>query len=909
MPPRETRVRRSINFKLGCLVAGAVAVAAVTIGLAMALHELGRFAAERREALFATASAFSSAVADPLAAGDAPSIRKALRAISKLPGVVEAEVHAADGSLVADLGGAARLSDDVDLTEATDAFVNLRLLTAYTVKVSVPVVSSGSDIGRLVLINETGDILGALGELMLGVVAAGVLALAVGLGFSLRLQRGITRPIVELAARMSSIRETHDYTTTIDVGGADETTVLALSFNAMISEILERDRALLRHQQHLESEVEARTLDLSHAKAAAEAANQAKSTFLATMSHEIRTPMNGMLAMAELLATSELPARQQRYAEVIARSGQSLVAIINDILDLSKVEAGKMDLEATPVSICDVVDTVTALFGERAQSKGLDLAAFVSADLPSTMIGDEVRLTQIISNLVNNALKFTEKGHVVVRALRAGDHLRIEVVDTGVGIAEDKLGQIFESFTQAEQSTARRFGGTGLGLSICQKLVHAMNGEIGVDSRIDRGSTFWVKLPVESESASPVSQLSSSGFPVQVATERRAVLQSLLDSLREAGVSASSDTSEVAGQACWIVDASALRRDDRRPQDAIAVIAIASSSETEADDLLRAGLADRVLAWPVAQSELRPLIGQIQAGKIQPSAPRATQAPQTRFDGATVLVADDSPVNREVAVEALKRFGVAARCVDDGRAALEAMTAERFDLVLMDGSMPVLDGFSATRELRAIESATGRPRTTVVALTAHVLGAQASEWADAGMDDVLHKPLSMAKLETCLTRWIAGDRTAAPADDRGPTSEAAAPILNEETLLQLEALSAASGGAFVERVFSLFKEQSARLMDTLTAAAAERHAVGAAHAAHALKSTSLNIGASALAGLAADIELAAKESGVAPPEDDLSRLRGSLTIAISALAERLRIHGGSEAPSALSEGQLRNHAI
>ena len=324
---------------------------------------------------------------------------------------------------------------------------------------------------------------------------------------------------------MADVRESQDFTTHVERQSDDETGTMVDAFNDMLVNIRERDERLSEHRAQLETKVEERTKDLRVAKEDAESANAAKSEFLATMSHEIRTPMNGMLVMAELISGAELAPRQQRYAEVIVKSGQSLLSIINDILDFSKIESGSMDIEQIPLDPATVIDDVLNLFWERASSKGLDLAGYVEADVPMVIQGDPVRLNQVLSNLVNNALKFTEKGHVCVIARKLPEPgpdgammVEFAVQDSGIGIPEDKIDTIFSAFSQADQSTTRKYGGTGLGLAICKRLAHAMGGQIGASSTPGEGSVFAFTVATRSLDESirqPASPLRSALIAVE----------------------------------------------------------------------------------------------------------------------------------------------------------------------------------------------------------------------------------------------------------------------------------------------------------------------------------------------------------------------------------------------------------
>ncbi|MGL5139728.1 MAG: ATP-binding protein, partial [Beijerinckiaceae bacterium] len=593
---------------------------------------------------------------------------------------------------------------------------------------------------------------------------------------------------------------------------------------------------------------------------------------------------NGMLVMAELLAASDLSAKQRRYAEVIAASGGSLMSIINDILDFSKIEAGKIDLEAIPFDLAETVDNVCQLFASKADGKGLDLASFVAPDLGS-VIGDPTRLGQVVGNLVNNAIKFTEKGHVLISARmteNAGQaRLLVEISDTGIGIPEDKLATVFESFSQADQSTTRKFGGTGLGLSICQRLASAMGGEIGVRSKLGEGSTFWLSIPLMIDAGSPPRAARPAS--VEIGMGAPATSRALAEYFP------SSTGGE--GRKVWLVDERGheylsrigLVSDPERPAIAI----VSRIGQSRAERLLASGEADALLSWPLRRAEVFTVIEALAAGRRVEIQAKAAALSLPQFAGARVLVVDDSPVNREVALEALKRFGIAAETADGGVQALAMTGVARYDLVLMDGSMPDIDGFETARRIRAREAETMSARTPIVALTAHVVGEGAHAWKSAGMDGILPKPFRMEALAECLAgslHGIAALATVVPMSAM-PEAEPVAPddLFNPDTLAQMAAMAQIAGADAARRIYGLFAEHAPPGLDLLRTAAASGVAEDIAKAAHALKSMSLSTGAAALASRLGDIENDAREGAPSPSEMALDGVQDLLDRTLDAI--------------------------
>ncbi|MBM3519571.1 MAG: hybrid sensor histidine kinase/response regulator, partial [Alphaproteobacteria bacterium] len=375
-----------------------------------------------------------------------------------------------------------------------------------------------------------------------------------------------------------------------------ETGLLIDAFNRMMAEIRVRDQALEGSRQTLEMKVAERTRQLKTAKEVAEVANRAKSDFLATMTHEIRTPMNGLMVMAELLNAANLGPRQQRYAEIVLKSGQGLLSIINDLLDLSKIEAGKLDLEKIPVDPTAIADDVVGLFWEHAAGKGLDLAARSSPTVPRKVLADPVRLNQILTNLTNNALKFTETGQVLISLHFEAGRLVISVADSGIGIRREKIDRLFEAFTQADQSTTRRYGGTGLGLTICRRLVDAMGGVITVQSEFGKGSIFRVSIPVDiAEPARPAA--ASGGLRATVIGGGKATVSALGTALLGRGFEVALAVNSVAPDLLFCIpeEAASWRSAvgaDRR------IVSISRRGDAAGDAAVMAGVADGVLVLP-----------------------------------------------------------------------------------------------------------------------------------------------------------------------------------------------------------------------------------------------------------------------------------------------------------------------
>ncbi|MFA1751768.1 ATP-binding protein [Xanthomonas campestris] len=670
------------------------------------------------------------------------------------------------------------------------------------------------------------------------------------------------------------------------------------ALGALTRQLDDTNTAQARMQQELQRHGELEQ-ELLRAKQAAEAAALAKGEFLATMSHEIRTPLNGIIPMLELISRGQLSLDQRDMLQTATGSSLQLLRIVDDILDYSKLEANKLELEITTFNLRELLDGVAQLMQRTAEGKQLRLGLDIEPSVRLLVRGDPIRLRQVLGNLIGNAIKFTERGSVDIQLRRLGETraqhlLRFQVRDTGIGIAADQQARLFRSFAQADASTTRLYGGTGLGLAICKRIIDLMGGRIGVESEPGRGATFWFEIPLlkvigdlQQTTGADAARVMVISSDARLSQRLKRLLDSwgishvLMETTQEALERVRRDTDD-EGFRCVIADHETLRYSARavhralaRPEDLSGSRLIWLYGDEPVPDELQANATlvprqspDETLRALVLPPEPKPSVAPTLASAMipEPLPPPVAHARDVR-----ILLVEDNPVNLLVAQKLLGVLGFEADTATDGEAALSSMESTRYDMVFMDCQMPVLDGYAATRRWRAMETESGGRPIPIVAMTANAMAGDRERCLAAGMDDYLSKPVAREQLDACLQRWLPrqallpGPSTGAPSADAESAASAAQaralPILESGVIDELYEVA----GADTIRILQLFLEDAPGIIEGLEAAASNRDSMQLRDLAHTLKSSSANVGAQALANAARRIELAARTGTIERP--------------------------------------------